>query len=209
MTVNIATQDGPRDSTPVWKLGLEVDVVDFLSGYRVPGMLEGITLGEVIVSLGEPLSEQREATVHLNSFAFQGEILYFQSRESRYEAHITIDDADETSRRRTPRFPVKLPAQLFPAHAGPVDITVLDVSSEGLGIESPVPLEIGDAIALATESVFVFAVVRYCRQLSGGPFRAGVEMLHLSANRIGVPAKVVSSRFLGAPWRKRHLKKGP
>ena len=207
-SMELRTDGGPQDLIQVWRLGLEVDVVDFLSGYRVPGMLEGITPGEVIVSLGEPLLEQREASVHLNSFAFEGKILFCQPRESRYEAHITIDDAEDSGLRRTPRFPVTIRAQLFPSHANPVDITIVDISSAGLGLELPISLEAGRAIALASETVFVFAIVRHCRQLSSGLFRAGVEMLHLLEKPAGTPAELVAHRFLGTAWGKRFLKKG-
>jgi len=207
-SVDPRTDAGPQGPIPVWVLGLEVDVVDFLSGYRVPGMLQGITPGEVIVSLGEPLPEQRAASVHLNSFSFEGQILFCQPRESRYEAHITIDDAEETGLRRTPRFPVTIHAQLFPPRGSPVDITIVDISSAGLGLELPVAIETGQAIALASESVFVFAIVRHCRQLSSGLFRAGVEMLHLLEKRVGTPAEFVPNRFLGTAWGKRFPKKG-
>lgn len=200
--------DATQEVEHVGDLLLTVEVVDFLSGYRVPGVLQGFTAGEVTVSLREPLSEQREASVHLHSFAFEGQILYCRPKASGYEAHITIDDAEETGLRRTPRFPVKLPAQLFPPNASPVEIMIVDISSDGLGIELPILLERDKTIALASEAVFVFAVVRHCRKVHDGLFRAGVEMLHLLQRRAEAAAELPAKRFLGTAWGKRSLKKG-
>jgi hypothetical protein len=109
--------------------------------------------------------------------------------------------------RRAPRFPVKLRAELFRAHAPPVGITIVDISRDGLGIELPMRLEAGQAIALATESVFVFAAVRHCRE-SGVLFRAGLAMLHLFEKRVVAPEDRGGSRFLGTTWGKRFHKKG-
>jgi hypothetical protein len=103
--------DATLEATQVEDLLLTVEVVDFLSGYSVPGVLQGFTAGEVIVSLQEPLSEQQKASVHLHSFAFEGQILYCRPKATGYEAHITIDDAEENGLRRTPRFAEKLPAR--------------------------------------------------------------------------------------------------
>lgn len=62
---------GLKDSHD-WAFGLEVQVVDFLSGHTVSGALEGFTPGEVTISLSEMISEQREVRVQLNSFVFGG-----------------------------------------------------------------------------------------------------------------------------------------
>ena len=202
--------DLPRHSAPSWnvELGVHVQVVDLLSGYSVPGVLQAFTPGEVMVSLGEALPEQRDVSVRFNSFGFEGQILYCQPKKTGYEAHITIDDAEESGLRRAPRFPVRVRAQLFPAHGGPVDITIVDISSDGLGIESPVSLEIGQVLALASESVFVFAVVRHSHQLPGGMFRAGVEMQHLFEKPPEVPYDEARRGFLGRVWGRRSSQGG-
>lgn len=177
--VDRSTDAGPDAVSHDWKLGLEVQVIDFLSGYTIPGILEGFTPGEVTVSLPEKVSEQRAVMVHVNSFMFGGETLYCRPSESGYEAHITIDDVLESGLRRVPRFPLRLAAQLFPPYGVPLGITIVDVSGDGLGIESPVPLETGQPIAIASGSVFVFATVGHCRNVRENLFRAGVEMQHL------------------------------
>jgi hypothetical protein len=148
--VEVPAEDRPQ--TPrSWSFDLNVQVVDFLSGYTVAGVLEGFTPGEVLVSLGEAMSEQKAVSVHFRSFAFEGQVLYCQLRETRYEAHI----------------------------------------------------------AIAMESVFLFALVRHCRPLSDCLFRAGVEMQHLFEKPTEVPGDVVGRRFLGTVWGKRLSKAAP
>ncbi len=162
-----------------WSLGLGVQVVDFLSGYTVSGILEGFTPGEVTVSLPEMVSEQRTVEVHWNSFVFDGETLYCQPKQGRYEAHITIDDVEDTGLRRVRCFPVRLAAQMFAAHAEPVEVTIVEISGEGLGLELPLPVEAGQPIAIVSGSVFVFAVIDGCRKIGEGLFRARAQVQHL------------------------------
>src|ERR1700744_4646200 len=119
-------------------LNLDVRVVDFLSSYTVRGVLEGFTPGEVTISTGEPVDEQRMVTVQLSSFSFEGHTLYCRPRGDRFEVHISVDDVEANGLRRAPRFPVKLSAELFLPLAEPVAVTIVDISSDGLGIELPV-----------------------------------------------------------------------
>lgn len=195
--------DESRNSFDTWGLGLEVQVVDFLSGYTVPGRLESFTPGEVTVLLNEPVSEQRTVSVQLNSFAFEGETLYCGVRQSGYEVHISIDDADQAGLRRSPRFPVNFSGQLFAAHASPVPTTIVDISRDGLGIEVPVQLEPGQPIGVSTGSVFVFATVRHCRPAPQGLFRAGVEMHHLFEMPSKPAAEPAGTGILRKVWGKR------
>jgi hypothetical protein len=198
--------DCPQSSSQHSLPALEVQVVDFLSNFRVYGVLQGFTPGEVAVLLNEPVSEQRAVAVHFNSFTFEGQTLYCRPREDQYEAHISIDDVEGAGLRRAPRFPVKLPARLLPPHASPVAITILDISRDGLGIESPMAVETGQAIAVECGAVFVFAVVRHCRQLSEGLFRAGAEMHHLFERNVDLPANAPRLTFLQRAWGKRFPK---
>jgi hypothetical protein len=191
------------NSSRHWDFAVEVQVVDLLSGYAVGGILEGFTPGEVTVLLGESVSEQRSVLVHLDSFNFVGETLYCRPRRAQFEAHISIDDAAKTGLRRAPRFPVKIPGHMFPSRAIPVEIMIVDISRDGLGIESPMLLEAGQPVAIATESVFVFAGVRYCRRVGEALFRTGCEMHHLFERTSQLPADTVRSSLLqkiGGTW---------
>jgi hypothetical protein len=194
--------------SPRWPLELEVQVIDFLSSYTVRGILEDFTPGEVRILLNEPVSEQRAVTVDMKSFMFEGHTLYCQPRQDQFEAHISIDDIEVNGLRRTPRFPVKIAAQLFCPRTEPVAITIVDISSEGLGIELPLSVEIGQPIAVASGPVLAFAIVRHCRQLSEGVFRAGAEMHHLFEKNIEPLKDNARSGFLQKVLGKRSPKAG-
>jgi hypothetical protein len=198
--------DNASNSLP---LQLEVQVVDFLSNYTVRGLLEGFTPGEVTILLNEPIDEQRMVTVRLNSFTFEGHTLYCRPRQNQFEAHVSIDDIEENGLRRAPRFPVNLPAQLFLSQTEPLAITIIDISSVGLGMELSVPVETGQPVAVASGSVFVFAIIRHCRQLSAGVFRAGAEMHHLLQKEIEVTTDTPRSNFLQKVLGKRSPKGEP
>jgi hypothetical protein len=116
--------------------------------------------------------------VQFDSFVFKGETLFCRPKDRGYEAHITIDDVQKDGRRREPRFPIKLAGQMYVPDSEPVPLTVVDMSREGLGIELPIALEAGRPVAIAAESVFVFALVRYCRR-AGALYRAGLEIQHV------------------------------
>jgi hypothetical protein len=178
---------------------IEVRVVDVLSNYTVPGALVYFTPGEVVVLLNEAMDDQRTVAVHWNPFSFEGQILYCQPYQDKYEVHISIDDTAGSGLRREPRFPVMIPAELMRPDGVPVPVTIRDISRHGMGLELPFALEIGLPIALASGPAFVFAVVRYCRPLGNGAFRTGVEMLHLFEPKR--PATEPAPRsFLGDLW---------
>jgi hypothetical protein len=189
-----------------WALGLEVQVVDFLSGYTVSGTLEGFTPGEVTVVLPEMISEQRTVTVRLNSFLFGGETLYCRPADGGYEAHITIDDVEENGLRRAPRFPVRIAGYMFQSHGAPVAITIVEISGEGLGIDLPVALEAGQPVAIANASVFLFAIVKCCSVREAG-FRAWVEMQHLFEKAVEAPCEEPRGGLLGKVFSKRLVKR--
>lgn len=141
-------------------------------------------------------------SVQLDSFVFQGETLYCGPRRNGYEAHISISDAGRNGMRRSPRFPVNFPGQLFSAQAHAMPITIVDISRDGLGVEVSVPLESGQPIAISTGSVFVFAIVRHCRPGPQGLFRAGVEMHHLFEVPAQDALEPVATGILKKVWSK-------
>jgi hypothetical protein len=160
-------------------LKIPVRVIDILSNYTVLGLLVGFTPGEVAVLVDEPLSEARTVEIRLNSFSFEGQVLYCGRSEPHFETHISIDDIEGAGLRKAPRFPVALSAELLSPDGVPVPIVIRDISRDGMGLESPVAVEVGQPIAIASGPAFVFAIVRHCQPISGGRFRTGVEMHHL------------------------------
>jgi PilZ domain len=187
---------------------IPVSVVDLLSNYTVSGVLLSFTPGEVAVSVNEPMSEQREVAVYLNSFSFEGHTLYCRPSETLYETHISIDDIQGAGLRKTPRFPVMIPAELLAAGCDPAAITILDLSRDGMGIQSPIPMNAGQPIAIVSGPAFVFAIVRHCQRMPDGLFHAGVEMHHLFEKPPHAPVESQQSSFPGkffAKWKTRLL----
>ncbi len=129
-----------RVTAPTWEIGLSALVQDF-------------TPGEVILLLDDQIEPGTHITVQINDCSFAGDILFCAPRGSRYEAHVTFDDVDATGLRRTPRFPVSIPARVFSLMIDPLEGSIVDVSGEGL--------------------------VRHCRKLPSGVFRAGVQLHHI------------------------------
>jgi len=178
-----------------------VRIVDILSNYTVTGMLVGFTPGEVAILTDEIMSEDRSVEVQLKSFSFEGQVLYSRPCGIPYETHISIDDMERPGLRRTPRFPVDLPAELMLSDGDPIGMTIRDLSRDGMGLDLPVSLEVGQPVAIASGPAFVFAVVRYCQPATGGRFRAGVEMHHLFEKRQTEPERAPSGVFRGL-WEK-------
>ncbi len=156
-----------RVTAPTWEIGLSALVHDF-------------TPGEVILILDDQIAAGTRVTIQLNTCSFVGDILFCSPSGSRWEAHVSFDDVDSTGLRRTPRFPVSIPARVFAAVSdGPLEGTIVDVSGEGLGIELTVPLPKQANIAVQSEENTALGVVRHCRELSSGLFRAGVQLHHI------------------------------
>jgi hypothetical protein len=156
-----------RVTAPTWEIGLS-------------GMVQDFTPGEVILLLDDHISEGTPVTIQLNKSSFDGEVLYCSPSGSRFEAHVSFNDVDETGMRRTPRFPVSIPTRIFSAtHETPLEGKIVDISGEGLGIELSEPLPKQTNIAVQSEENIAFGVVRHSRELRSGLFRVGVQLHHI------------------------------
>lgn len=163
-------------------LMLQADLIDVLSGYTIPAILDAFIPGEVRIRAGEPLPEERSVIVRIAGAQFFGEILYCRRKESGgYDAHVTINDVDDKGIRRQPRLPIDLPGHLLMA-ARAIRVTVSDISRDGLRIETPVALQDDETVVLAMSRALVFGTVRYCRKAGEDGFRVGIEMQHVLEN---------------------------
>jgi hypothetical protein len=143
-------------------------------------VVQDFTPGEVILLLDDQIAAGTRVTVQLDNSSFVGDILFCSPSGSGYEAHVSFDDVDATGLRRTPRFPVSIPARIFcSASDAPLEGKIVDVSGEGLGIELTSPLPMQANIAVQSEENTALGVVRHCRELSPGLFRAGVQLHHI------------------------------
>lgn len=156
-----------RVTAPTWEVGLSAVVQDFTSG-------------EVILLLDDQIAAGTRVTVQLNTASFDGEILFCASAGSRYEAHVSFDDVDATGLRRTPRFPVRIPARVFVNTSdGPIEGTIEDISGDGLNMMLVQPVPVQANVAVQSEENFAFGIVRHCREHSSGLFRTGIQLLHI------------------------------
>jgi hypothetical protein len=120
--------------------------------------------------------------VRVRNAEFEGEISLCRPSQGHYQVHISIRDADERGLRKAPRFPVRLPARVFSAASKkPVKATIVDISSDGLGLLVNSTLPFGDMIAVESEANTSFGAVRHCRELFPGMFHIGVEIHNVIA----------------------------
>jgi hypothetical protein len=154
-------------TTPAWEVGVAAVMQDF-------------TPGEVILLLDDPIAPGTQVAVQVDTSAFHGEILFCKPSGERWEAHVSFDDADEIGLRRTPRFPVRIPARVFATTSdAPMEGTIVDISGEGVGIELPQSVAVAASIVVQSEETMALGEVRHCRGLSSGLFRVGVLLHHI------------------------------
>ena len=156
-----------RVTAPTWEIGMSAVVEDFAPG-------------AVMLLLDDKVAAGTHVTIQLNTCSFTGDILFCEPRGSRYEAHVSFDDADSSGLRRSPRFPVSIPARVF-SHTSDVALEgkIVDISGEGLGIELAVALPLKSNIAVQSEENTALGEVRFCRELPSGIFRVGVQLHHI------------------------------
>jgi hypothetical protein len=156
-----------RVTAPTWEIGLSAVVQDF-------------SPGAVMLLLDDKIAAGTHVTIQLNTCSFTGDILFCEPRGSRYEAHVSFDDADSSGLRRSPRFPVSIPARVFSNTSdAPLEGKIVDISGEGLGIELAVALPLKSNIAVQSEENTALGEVRFCREVSSGIVRVGVQLHHI------------------------------
>jgi hypothetical protein len=192
----------PNQSTGISGMNLAVSVMPFLSEVSIAGVIQDFTPGEVSVLLEEFVPVGHSVAVKFRNATFHGEVLYSHPKEGRYQTNIRIMDSAETGLRSTPRFSVKLSAQVFARNSSaPIPATIIDISGAGLGLELPFPLSVGEPVAVESEVNIAFGVVRHCREHVKNIFRAGVQLHHViqktdntfgSCRTSGLFAKIMS-----------------
>jgi PilZ domain len=174
-----------RVKAPTWEVGL-------------PAIIQDFAPGEVILVLNDSIAAGTHVSVQVNTCSFDGEILFCKPRGGRWEAHVSFDDVDAIGMRRTPRFPVRIPARIFAATSEvPVEGMIVDVSGEGLGIELAQPVALEAGIAVQSEENIALGEVRHCRQISAGLFRAGVRLHHIIKKDPDLEKAAAESGWMG------------
>jgi len=143
-------------------------------------VVEEFTPGEAKLVLEDSISPGTAVRVTIDDSAFVGQILYCEKQGQLYDAHVSIDDGDEAGLRRTPRFPVSLPAVVFaPIYADPVPGKILDISGNGIGMELPAAVPVQTPVAVKSDYNISLGIVRFCAAISPARYRTGVELHHI------------------------------
>jgi hypothetical protein len=160
-------------------VGLDVWVKSPTWEVSVGAVLQDFTPGEVILLLEDPIESKTHVVVRVNTCSFYGDVLYCKPSGSRWEAHVSFDDVDASGLRRSPRFPVRIPARLYASGSAPIEAMILDISGEGLGVEIGCAVAAQANVAVQSEDAVALGHVRHCREFGPGVFRAGILLQHI------------------------------
>jgi hypothetical protein len=161
-------------------MNLAISLTPFSSSISIAGEIQDFTPGEVSVLLEQYVPVGSSVALKFKNATFDGEVLYCQAKEGQYQTNVRFTDSAETGLRSTPRFSVKLSAQVFARNSSdPIPATIIDISGAGLGLELPFPLSVGDPVAVESEVNIAFGVVRHCREHLEHVFRAGLQLHHV------------------------------
>ena len=178
-------------------MSLAITLTPFSSGISIAAEIQDFTPGEVSVLLEQFVPVGSSVALKLKAATFEGEVLYCQPKEGQYQTNVRFTDSAESGLRSTPRFSVKLPAQVFARNSSdPMAATIIDISGAGLGLELPFPLSVGDPVVVESEMNMAFGVVRHCRKHSEHVFRAGVQLHHvIQKDDAAIASRRRSGRF--------------
>jgi hypothetical protein len=86
-------------------------------------------------------------------------------------------------KRQNPRYPIEAPAVLHvEGRPGPLLVTLLDVSSAGLRLSSPVALPQGTKVGIKCLSRQMSGEIRYSRPMEASGFNIGVQVESVSGS---------------------------
>lgn len=161
-------------------LNLDAKLKAHTWGSPVRGVIEDYVLGEAKVITDDAIAEGTTLRVEVTPFAFDGEVLACYPRGDRFEVHVTIRDAGPPGLRKTPRFPVKIPCRVFSSCLdAPQEAIIVDISGEGLGLQTSVKLENEVTLAIESQSNIALGLVKHTRQLAPAMYRTGVMLHHI------------------------------
>jgi hypothetical protein len=170
-------------------------------GTSISGVVEEFIPGEIVVRTGSQIPQDTVLQVEINACVVEGNVLLCSSRDDGYEIHIAINDVEAIGFRRTPRFLVELQARVFTSALDrPMEVMIVDISGDGLGLEGPVTLPVETAVAVESQSNIALGLVRYCQQQSEGVARIGIKVYHIIPKlaRSGYLTNPKSASRLGA-----------
>lgn len=161
-------------------LGCGVDVLVKTTDSSLVGFVQDIRTNALSITIKQPLVEGSAVSIEFGSECRDGEIVSCRRHGSRYEACVVVPNKKESDLRLAERFPITLEVVICSdSLESQMDAVVVDMSAQGMGLETSVALKTGEIVTVESSSNIAFGIVRYCSALPGGPFRAGVEVFHV------------------------------
>ena len=158
-------------------LGLKIHLRVPGSDYAFEGTIEHFFGGEANILLDHRFQKETHVKIEFNGFHFDGEVLNCQRKGEVFDTHVVLADQDEAGVRRDPRYVVNLEGRIYaPGTEDAINAKLIDISRAGIGVECALPFTVGETVAVESQSNLAFGVVRHCRRLSTGAYRAGLQV---------------------------------
>ena len=160
------------------KLDLKVGLAIPGDPYVFDGVMEHFDGGEASITVDCIFQKDTQLRVEFHGFHFDGDVVCCERKnDGLYDIHVVMADTDESGVRRDPRYVVNLPALLHATRSpDSAPATLLDISKDGLGLESDIQLPVGETVAVESQLNLAFGIVRHSRQVADGRYRAGLQV---------------------------------
>jgi hypothetical protein len=164
------------------------------------GVIHDVQPHELSILVKQPLAEGSAVSIEFGAVTCDAEVVSCCANGGRYEAGIVMANRKEFDLRAAERFPVTQAVRISAGSLdSEMDAEVVDLSTHGVGLELPAPLEPQESVTLETALDLAFGTVRYCRRLPDGRFHAGVQVFHI------MPKEIETCERRSEPSRLRRL----
>ena len=172
--------DHAEDQGAPSPLGRAVGVLIKTSNLKLVAVIQEIKTRGLSIAIEQPLKVGSSVSVEFGSECRNGEIISCRRTGSTYETCVVMENRNAADRRVDERFPVTQEVRILADSVGSkTNALVVDLSSQGMGFEIPIPLKLKETVAIETASNEAFGIVRHCQELPGGNYYAGVEIFHV------------------------------
>ena len=170
--------DYAEDARPTF--GRSIPVLVTASGFHSTGHIQEIRRDSLSIQVHQPLPKGSAVSIEFGAISRDGEVVSCDQQGNDFDLGIAIPNGLEYDSRRTQRFPIQEEVKIYKPDSDSALVgEVANLSVEGIGLESPVPLEPGEILLVECKGNSAFAVVRHVSPLPDGVYRAGLEVLHV------------------------------
>jgi len=146
---------------------------------KAVGIIQNVGSHNLSILLNQAFAEGGPASIEFGSSTQTGRVVSCEAAGKEYKLSVAIPATDARDLRKFERFPVTFDVRVWVDRlVTEVEASVFDLSSHGMGLETPVELTEGESIGVEGPWSLAFGVVRHSRPVAEGRFRVGVEILH-------------------------------